>query len=476
MLTYEPRAGDSLNHAVATIIEMSQTAKKLDDEARNLAVATGVKPEELPTPAEDAYVTAASFNGIEIRATPDADPKALIDAYCAESAHQAAVAEERRKAYEASPEYAEECRKRQEAHEQEIVAGIELASHGEELVQREADVPRIYTIDELVRYVEAHARRTSHDYGTCVNAMAMSALAALEYVSHVIGVTGLQHSCADIDFVRRTDGRFEFQEACMDTMRRSRRIEGPFMLVRASDALYPQCDPSTKLADALKEWRPWLAKKALEMLLERVGEDGTPSMVHPNVEQHWRQLVQRDAAPYQPAAFESVAETFVRAKHLANARQGVVEVAPAGFKMVVWPGALGPDPEALLARWKDRSGIPDGSWFSCDAEIPEREGGTDEEWQAAVAACRKHHLDTRTGDVWPASLGEEPVFVEEPTAHEEFVGRQPPAEPPAEPTAETPMPDVPVEHTMTEVDRPAETVAETETDGAAEITDGTTTE
>jgi len=60
-----------------------------------------------------------------------------------------------------------------------------------------------------------------------------------------LGVTGFQSSCADLSFLRR-----------------SRHIEGPFMIMMAENALYPQTDPREKLDEALTEWKPWLKEQA----------------------------------------------------------------------------------------------------------------------------------------------------------------------------------------------------------------------
>jgi hypothetical protein len=86
---------------------------------------------------------------------------------------------------------------------------------------RDAKVPWPLTKEQLVEYVESLATRT-HDYGTCVYAMSMAAQAAFNYVSRMLGVTGFQASCADLDFIRRT-----------------RSMDGPFMLIKASGRPLP---------------------------------------------------------------------------------------------------------------------------------------------------------------------------------------------------------------------------------------------
>lgn len=94
--------------------------------------------------------------------------------------------------------------------------------HSEEIKMRETKVPIPKTLEELGAYVNELVDR-KHDYGTCVYAISMAAVAAYEYVAHKLGVTGRQASCADLDIVRRTRG-----------------WEMGFALVNYADAMYPQ--------------------------------------------------------------------------------------------------------------------------------------------------------------------------------------------------------------------------------------------
>jgi hypothetical protein len=84
-----------------------------------------------------------------------------------------------------------------------------------------------------------------------------------------LGVTGFQSSRADLDFIRRT-----------------RRIDGPFILIKAGDDLYPQSNPRQKLAEALRGWRFWLKEQAQKNLQE------SPD-AHPKVLAHWKKLANR---------------------------------------------------------------------------------------------------------------------------------------------------------------------------------------
>jgi len=122
------------------------------------------------------------------------------------------------------------------------------------------------TPEQLVALIEQLVKR-EHDYGTCVYAMSMAAVAAYEYVARQLGVTGFQASCADMDIIRR-----------------NRRLDGPFMLVNGADALYPQYDIPEKVASFLRDIRPWLGEQAREKLAAKDGH------AHPDVLNHWKAL------------------------------------------------------------------------------------------------------------------------------------------------------------------------------------------
>lgn len=131
---------------------------------------------------------------------------------------------------------------------------------------READVPTFDTLDELTEYIRSLTER-EHDYGTAVYAVSMAAVAAFNHVAHKLGITGFQASCADLDIIRRT-----------------RRLRGPFMLIRAEDMLYPQYSIEGKVREALNEWLPWAREQARKKLAEPLVH------VHPDVMRRWREL------------------------------------------------------------------------------------------------------------------------------------------------------------------------------------------
>lgn len=132
---------------------------------------------------------------------------------------------------------------------------------------RTETVPTLDTLDELKGYIDSLVER-QHDYGTCVYATSMAATAAFRLVARKLGITGFQASCADLDILRRT-----------------RRMEGPFIIINGEDALYLQYDLPGRLAEALEEWRPWLAVEAKKKL-----EDPGSGLANPRVLAHWKML------------------------------------------------------------------------------------------------------------------------------------------------------------------------------------------
>lgn len=204
-----------------------------------------------------------TFNDTEVICQPGESAKDLRERWDRDS-------EAARKAYLESPEYKErEAARAREEHELNTRHLSESASTEAEM--RAAKVPRPHTIEQLNEYINSLVDR-QHDYGTCVYAMSMAATAALYYVSHKLGVTGFQASCADLDILRR-----------------SRNLEGPFILLKGEDALYPQYDLGGKLQEALREWQPWLSERAKAMLAEE-GHDA-----HPEVRAHWERLAKEVA-------------------------------------------------------------------------------------------------------------------------------------------------------------------------------------
>lgn len=171
-------------------------------------------------------------------------------------------------------ELAEEARKNLEDMKARQDAAIADSGVPTEAEMREADVPWPGSMEELTAYIDGLTDRP-HDYGTCVYAMSMAAVAAFYYVSSKLGVSGFQASCADMDILRRT-----------------RRIDGGFRLVTYDDLLYPQFwdeERSGIFAAELRENPERYAEKARALLRE---DSGTAA-----VRDHWRRIAGADREP-----------------------------------------------------------------------------------------------------------------------------------------------------------------------------------
>ena len=121
---------------------------------------------------------------------------------------------------------------------------------------------------ELTEYIRSLVERP-HSYGTCVYAMSLAAGAALNYVAKVLGCTGFQVSCADMEILRHTRN-----------FKRGR-------ILNYDDLLYPQYCTEEKfpsLETLLKQNRLELAEMAKAKLAE------APD-AHPNVVLHWQKLI-----------------------------------------------------------------------------------------------------------------------------------------------------------------------------------------
>jgi hypothetical protein len=199
------------------------------------------------------------FNGTTVIVRPGESADDIVARWDRdrEAAHQA---------YINSDEYKQAEAKRAEEYRQRCVASMR-ESAGTEKEMRETPDKWPYTPAQLNEYIESLVDR-QHDYGTCVYAMSLAAVAAFNYVAHRVGASGFQSSCADLDVLRRT-----------------RHLKGPFMIVKAEDALYPQSDPLEKLVKAMEEWQPFLKEEARKKLAE------TPS-AHPAVLAHWKELAE----------------------------------------------------------------------------------------------------------------------------------------------------------------------------------------
>lgn len=133
--------------------------------------------------------------------------------------------------------------------------------------------PKPQTYDELLDIVKQLAER-EHDYGTCVYAMSIAALAAFNFIAHKLGVTGFQASCAD-----------------MDILRHSRGMKDGFRIVDYNQLLYPQyaehltMSPASLLADPPTRKR--IREEAKKRMLVYAG-----APAHPDVLAHWKHLTE----------------------------------------------------------------------------------------------------------------------------------------------------------------------------------------
>lgn len=202
-----------------------------------------------------------TFNEIEVIVQPTDSRDGVVARWQADTDAAA-------KAYREHPDRIKEQTEREAKEKAEREAHmVDISSTEKEM--REATVPWPKTKEQLAEYINSLVDRT-HDYGTCVYAMSMAASAAFNYVAGQLGVTGFQSSCADLDFLRRI-----------------RHLNGPFMLIKGEDALYPQYDITGKVEKALEEWKPWLKEEAQKKLVEK---EGYP--VHQDVLAHWKSLAE----------------------------------------------------------------------------------------------------------------------------------------------------------------------------------------
>ena len=123
------------------------------------------------------------------------------------------------------------------------------------------------SIEELNQIITDLTER-EHEYGTCVYAMSIAAEAAFKFISHKLGATGFQASCADLDFLRRIRG-----------------MKHGFCVLDYENLLYPQyMDKFDKnYEDYVLENQPKLKERAIAKLKES-------PQAHESVLAHWKKL------------------------------------------------------------------------------------------------------------------------------------------------------------------------------------------
>jgi hypothetical protein len=144
-----------------------------------------------------------------------------------------------------------------------------------------SDTPELQTtiegvadaIKELIRGVgdpDVTLGIETDGYGKCVEAMWRAAYVAHEYVARELGVTGFQHSVSSLRVLGALRG-----------------YEGPYMVIDASNALYPQYDLLGQVTEFLgsESTGKWLAEAAQKKLNEDSG------YANGRVVDHWWELV-----------------------------------------------------------------------------------------------------------------------------------------------------------------------------------------
>lgn len=193
------------------------------------------------------------FNGVDFTAFPTDTYDAAKQRWKDQTGHEVLSAEEESAA---AGKWLDDTRAAQEK-------AISEAQVPTEAEMRAADVPWPKSMLELRDYIDSLVNRP-HDYGTCVYAMSMAAVAAFQYVGGQLGVTGFQASCADLEIIRRT-----------------RHLE-MFTIRNYEDLLYPQYAEKFDKTITSETWEA-LRKKATSLI-----ENG--GRVHPDVAAHWQSI------------------------------------------------------------------------------------------------------------------------------------------------------------------------------------------
>ena len=115
---------------------------------------------------------------------------------------------------------------------------------------RQMETPWPKTVFSLLRFIFRMLRQND-DYGKCVYALSLAAVATFNYMSHKCGATGFQASCADMDILRRTRG-----------------YKAGFRIIDHANLLYPQYinddhfpSPDKMLRDNIRVLGPMARKK-----------------------------------------------------------------------------------------------------------------------------------------------------------------------------------------------------------------------
>ncbi len=132
---------------------------------------------------------------------------------------------------------------------------------------------KVETLPEFVRHL---TEDYGHDYGTICHAVAAAAIAAAHAVddSPSGGITGFQAGAIMWEFI--SNWMLQYKDK-------------PLRLLNYEDMLYPQYED--KFKEISKETWEWLQKEAQKNLDSKNG-------AHPNVKEHWENLVKADYPPF----------------------------------------------------------------------------------------------------------------------------------------------------------------------------------
>jgi len=203
------------------------------------------------------------FNGTKVVVKPGDDAEDIFRGWVEKR-------EAEQEAWRKSPE-GQEYEKRQREEAEKLRKREEAGVVHDEDKLRDLACPKVETIEDLVNVVNTY-RNGKHTYGTSAYAAAIVAEAAFNFMARELGLTGFQAGFASMRLVGRI-----------------KNIDGPFMIMKARDALYPQMDLRGHLQEALDEWKPWLQQEAQQLLDENQKRKET-MRAHANVVARWRHL------------------------------------------------------------------------------------------------------------------------------------------------------------------------------------------
>ncbi len=136
----------------------------------------------------------------------------------------------------------------------------------QELHEMKAPWPK--SMGELTDFIQSMLD-IKHDYGSCPEAMALASEATFNFIAGQLGVTGFQAGWASMQLLRRT-----------------KSIEGPFMILRGHNVLFPQYDLAGEALKFIDETTRGYGRTEAIKKLERENLQHVAG----TVEEHWRKL------------------------------------------------------------------------------------------------------------------------------------------------------------------------------------------